>query len=371
MLSSRSPYLVKEIILTSKYWFDFKSRIADEGTSFISRGFAHGILVIDLENNDERRIDCRGHAYAAVRYTPDGRKAIFKTYTGEIEIWSTGTREENSTGFVHKIEARDSSLSIMSMECTNEKVFLHANDNSICIYDIETGKLCATTEKSSDHHIWTIIPIGMSHIAAIFMYSLSGNAIMIYDVITGKITMARYFDFYVKSIHTTDIQHELVINTTNGQIYLWDFKKDVLSYWRSLTALPEAGKMKYIGTRKIAYSYDNFGCIMLYDLYSRDEKSVTIHTECIDGFDPIQFTGDGRYMQISDQYSVRIYSLDIFPRWSVEKHPTFKDDMGRCIRFLFLANRILWKRNKRKRLTFAEIPKEVMCHIFSFLRRES
>jgi hypothetical protein len=182
----------------------------------------------------------------------------------------------------------------------------------------------------------------------------------------GKRLNSHSFDLSICNISHTASADEFFFETKRKTYKVWNYKTYVLD---DKTQLLDIGKGNAVITTLDLQKI----------VYQRDDKSIGLKRigymdTCIGSKESktrYELSGDGKILWTRDAYTIRMYGTDLYPFWTCSGHRTFKSRLGECIRLLFMANRILWERKKRKRLAFAQIPREIMCHIFSFLRRES
>lgn len=363
MQPSISPYLVMTI--ESRYddlGDTFLPLTDDNGTVFIIDRREYTVTAIDSVRGVTRKKFSIMETVSGRCVTPDGKSFIILTLDHRMAVYDIDScvyGERQPTRF---IEGTFNAIGIIHASSDGKKIFAQFDGDQFRIYDFDSGKLCATTENGSDtQRLYYLTSSLNSKSAAMLLV----NSVGIFDIATGKKFLTRNFRFGVLDMKPTPKDDEFTLITNDGSMSIWDTKNDTLMLTKKITKDRSVENVAHFGITKTAHIVDGF--LTLLDMRRSKDVHVTFDY-CGSYYPTLKFIRGGEYLLVIRDFSVQIYSTDSHPFWNIGNHLEFNGETGAAIRLVFMANRISSRKGKTLSL-FSNIPREIMCHIFSFIAR--
>lgn len=378
-----SPRLLREFNLSAKYRQSWHTTcISRSGIVVTSTLSSHRMLVIDTTTKTKTKSIEFDELAELSRITGDGKKILCCEDVREtkVEVWSVDMLATGEMNSLYAIRCETENV-IQWVSHDDKKVFLRTYDFELSAYNLDDGTLIVSNADKADQLIIISMPKG-EKLYATFHGEDQKNYVKIFDLGTGKNTCTLRIEFSVREIRDTPRGDEFLMLMTDycgykleGECHLALLKiesKESISVRFLIPDLSIDVYCKY----PHAYAENSDGLILAYA--TGHGTIVIVNSEgysvIIDGFPSgnikLEFTHDARKLIVRDQNAVHVYDSCIHPFWSHELHSIFRGEQKKSIKTLFCANRILSTRKKRKRLLIAEIPKEIMLHILSFIRRD-
>lgn len=374
----KSPYISKEIHLASKNWNPlWDISVSYDGTMITTGRVSDAsgtVLVIDsIRGAKIRTIPVTGFIYEAL-ITPDGKKIIITTFDDMINIWSVGPPDV----LLHALCYTRNSLNTLGhviISNESKRAFSFTQEYFDLVVDLDDGVI----SKRLGVFIGRYKGLILSRDDEILFVLSDGpcDKITLFDAENGKMLSTHYFSGHISHMYHTNSPDELFLPDCAGYLVLtgwekhkiWNYKTDERSSHALLSDLRKDYRLiSTLDLEKIVYFHSNKGLIL---------KAIGAGEICIGPKRPekprYKFSGDGNTLWVRDNHTIRMYDMKLLSFWSWSTRLEFKGNLGRCIRLLYKANEILWHRNKRPRtrIVLGELPREIICHIFSFLTRES
>lgn len=361
-VSSHSRYLITEITL--EYGDIYQSFVTNDGILLIGRRDNGKILVIDPKNQSKKSIYVRP-LWTKLSVSRDGTKIAMITPTSSIEIWDVKECLDGNTKPMYSMDPiAGSRMLLMSQDW--KKFISHVDGRHVYVHDVEKNRLICRTDEKLETGAWLITPLESDRIVCVSELG-PPDLVQIFDLSTGKSILSRRFPFSVWKMTPIPDNNELLI-ASKTDVYIWDMTSDTMTHRMSFTLLDQNVNVLQITKRKIICASKSH--IEVYEPeYSHIPvciKSMQDHTIRSSGC-----TSDGKIVMTYDG-CVRLYSIDTHPFWTMKNFATFRGNLRKTMYYLSMIKLVppQDKKRKRSRQVFREIPREILWHIFSFLRRE-
>lgn len=377
MKAAGALHLLRELYLASKYRGEVKryTLISRSGRVFLGRIDCFELSIIDVTRKQDTRKLGLGENFCRPIITEDGKKIICCTLGNWLKVWDVELISMEETMPLYCIPAKlDDGVEIGA---SNKNLYIKS-DLVTSVYNIEDGRLLASSEAGAKHVISIQTPKGENLYATFHTdYPSDGDRIKIFDLKKGEKRYDFGFKFFVYEIKETDQRNEFLMTVFHPKVtemYLFLLtieSSEQISLRKMISGITYAMVLQCNHT----YTKTEFGALFAYAkskeivILRSDGIGVKISNLSIGRID-MNFTSDGRKLITRDRTAIRVFDVLLYPFWSQNLHSVFRGEQGKSINTLFYANRILSKRKKRKRSVISEIPREIMLHILSFVRRD-
>lgn len=367
MKTSGSPYLLTTLESRSLRGNKFAPFASDDGTVFIFDERENSMKVVDsIEGVVKKKIFFL-ESEGSFCVTPNGKSVIVLTIDQRMAVYDIDACVYGERQPSRFIDGVFDPIGVVRASDDGQKIFVNSYDDYIAIYDFDSGRLSArikndSDERSVNHLAFSLGPKNV----ALLHEAMLGYAVSIFDVSTGKKFLSRTFQKEVLDIQYTPNLDVLSLLTIDGCISIWDIRNDILTTTKKIEMDHGVKMTARFGLSKAAHVVD--GTLTLLDIRgSEDIKTTADGYDCF--YPALKFIRGGKYLLSICSLTVHVYSTDLRPFWTIGRHLEFNGETGAAIRLVFMANRILASKKKRSRSLFPDIPKEIMCHIFSFIER--
>lgn len=384
MDSTSSPRLQREFSLPSKYRTLNNHTVISRCGLVLSRIADRKckVLIIDTNGKNGIRIGVITDDVLVRKITGDGRKIICRTQTDGLAVWDVealSMDENQPLYYIDRCDVDVDAYGKIEISNDNKTVFLRTDDNEVRAYNLEDGTPIVTSAKDTQFLVLIGTPGGESLYATFRPNEKPGVGcwLEIFNLHGGERKFAVQFQFKVRSISDTlrgNVFLMIIHNSHTKNVCLAELTietsatvtvRDLITVDCTSMTLYTIVYSETSDGAIFAYSLGN-GCIILADSNGNHAQLSGIPSGHIE----MEFSSDGRDLIIRDPATLRVYDVFLFPFWSIILHPRFKGEQKKCIKALFYANRISPKKRRRERNTFLEIPREIMLHILSFVRRD-
>lgn len=382
MDASYEPRLLREIWLSSKYRTQcLYSQISRNGLVFNILAPNQGILIIDTTGKTDTRnipLDCPASTFVI---TGDGRKIVGLQHDPNgvdkyISIWDATILSAENNSPQYRISKYPTSQ-IRDLSWDNKKIFLFSRDYEISAHNIEDGSLIVSSTEKADRLIIISTPKGERLYATIHTEEERGRkkCIKIFDLNTKEKLHEHPIEFHVHEIRDTSQGNEflmLVENDDHNCVVLLVVESSTKLWTMSLISNASMDAYEIYG---FTYAETTDGAILAFEsnhgiILQDSFGNQTEFANSLQGDIGMEFTYDGKKLIVVDQNAIRVYDSRMNPFWDQALHSRFKGEQKKSISFLFYANRILSKRKKRKKSVISLLPREMMLHILSFVKRD-
>lgn len=372
-----SPYLLKELHLdTAHYDMHCPISVSDNGIA-VTKGSGSNctdVLVADTVVGSYIRTITTKEYISRAHITPDGKKIVIMDTTAHMEVWSVGppdilicALEKEFKNFLRIIISNDS-----------KKALFLSSRRFKWIVDIDDGTVSPDINTNIGEYNSAVLSGDSKVLFVVVQESDDPDGTVIitqFDAETGKRIASQKIGHCVYHMQNTMLPYQFLLETDGEQGYvLWDAKTNTIT----LNPLGDDGRKKSMTVSRnlkkrtfCALSVYERGIPVQYKGFLLKEVGIgeTLIGTIQYGYVGISFSAPGEMLWTRDKFALRLYETNLFPFWSCSRHLEFRDDLGECIRLVFMTNRILSKKANGTRFALAEIPRDVILHIFSFIRR--
>lgn len=372
----KSPYLLKEIHLATRHWRCNTISVANNGTMIAvgHPGFnVRYALVIDTVIGSEiRTIHVENGIYSA-KITPDGSKVIIGDVDNDMTIWDIRS-PDHTIPMSRKIDGGFKRHDDMILTSDGKRAFMLARYGCDSILDLETGII----------KMGVVFDFGLQHFnvalssddqifAVLGLDSNGGTIITLIDAVNGSHLRVQSFNDSIFSLSNTTAPRDFWLEMNDSYSTVWNTEKNIC--YNSIDITKETIRSYIISRdqKKIVVKCPkNFLWLHQVDANAAilDYKE---HEDILDYGDHeynYALSGDGRVLWTRDQYTIRMYDMNIDPFWSCSRHSKFRKEMREIITILYYANNVRYGWHGARESPFYVIPREICRHIFSFIRRD-
>ncbi len=261
----------------------------------------------------------------SVSFSPDGKTLVCGSRDGNIHLWDTQTLE--------KINTIDNHLALWSeidFSPDGETIASIGRDNTLRLLDTTSGKLISTghgqydllasVSYSPDGE--TIATGSITYPLSISIWSANENSIRLWDVSTGKTKATLYgHKSNVSSVAFHPYEPIVAASVNKGAVVLWD----TISYkplWTIPTEITQTKQVAYSPNGRILVTGDS-SAIRLWDFSRRELITEIPHPSAIGT--NIVFSPDGRLIaSVSGSQQLYIWNLYTEERTIINTGHTYR-----------------------------------------------
>lgn len=251
----------------------------------------------------------------------------------------------------------------------SERLYVSDGVRSIRIYSIDTGLILSIIEYIDTIDTTSCITgcaISTDNKTVVVIF---GTAyVRLYDAMTGELKKTHFLQHLVSYINTTGNTDEYVVNMPEEGIHVWNSRTDIirciesrllsdnmtLCFQKDMMAFGHIGEEAKKTQDRIFLRREN-GDQVTFDVESAKSNRTFISFAC-----------NGNLLVLFLGKSVLVLSSDICPWWNTKNHLYFDQKTIKAVRFIIAHHQLS---RDTDRAPIDGLPKDVILHIFSFIKR--
>lgn len=353
-MQNEDLYLVKRVAI------DFDG---DQGTfaagengliAYIERGFSGDIKVFGDDDVYNGTVSTKRWVDFMV-ITPDEKKMAVFGFRKDVTIWSIPDGK-----LLCDLKILSMIYSRYCVVITDDRIIYSTKKNTLLVRDIYSG---------IELHSLAIDSIPKCIVGSFqkneCLLSFFDASVKIMDIESGKITRQHDRKYAITTARATAINPQYLINSLDcdNLLSIWDSIENtvlrVLSYSCSMSGLDDFAYDPYRNTLVFPL---NGGLILVEE----DRGPSMLLEPTKQSLGNLSFHKHGTLLYSFDDSFLYVFSMNMHPFWNVVNHKSFAREEKDCIKVLLIENMI---KKKRKREPERRFPREILYHIFSFVRR--
>lgn len=371
MTRPEHPYLIQEVRLDELGLQSGESDVNANGiVAFEDTMIDNCIVVIDTISSRILSKFSTDLGVSLLRITPDDKRIVIVDDQDNTTIWDATVPYSGYGPLPGKkllnLGTQQNRVCDACISNDGKKLLLETGNDHVMVMDMNSGALITVFGSYG----LTITCAAISSDGKSAMACVNCDGVIRFDTDTGAIISKYPIKQDVTEIWSTRERSKFIMmERGKSKAFVWNADKDASSNVRIDAGSSDSSYHKKVASSPcgtVFASIEN-STTLVFTLLGHTTRIID---QDIGMINCLSFSEDGKKIFVVCEDNIRVYA-NIFPFWTIGIHRTFCDRIKKCIRLFFIYHMTNNGSRKRKRTYSNRLPKEIILHIFSFIRHSN